>query len=155
MLFLARVVAGIASSIGVSLASAADISESNNKTKNYGYIFSMMGLGFIIGPVISTISIPFGQRIPFYVAAILSVIGLLCIIFLFKETLHKDNIKAFKPINPFSSIFYFLKYKSLFFLFVTYILFMLAFQFPLTLWSFFYKYRFEWSDSQIAVSFLS
>lgn len=144
MLFVARVVAGIAgSSIGISLASVADMSESNNKTKNYGYIFSMMGLGFLIGPVISTITIPFGQRIPFYVVAILSVIGLLCIIFLFKETLQKDNRRAFKLDNPFSSIFYFLKYKSLFFLFITDILFMFAFQFPITLWSFFYKYRFE------------
>ncbi|HCM1919192.1 TPA: MFS transporter, partial [Salmonella enterica subsp. salamae serovar 28:r:e,n,z15] len=155
LLFLARIIAGIAgSSVIVSLASVADMSDEKSKMQNYGFLFGIMSLGLVIGPAISAVAVHYGVRVPFYVAAIFSLMGLLCVIFLFKETLHKDKRRAFKLDNPFSSVAYFLKYKGLFHLFIVQILFMFATQFPITLWPFFTKYRFAWSDSQIATSFV-
>lgn len=155
LLFLARIIAGIAgSSIIVSLASTADMSNKKNKMQNYGFIFGVMSLGLIIGPAISAIAVQSGVRVPFYVAAIFSLLGLLCIIFLFKETLHKENRREFKLENPFSSVAYFLKYKGLHYLFIVQVLFMFATQFSITLWPFFTKYRFTWSDTQVATSFV-
>lgn len=155
LLFLARIIAGIAgSSIIVSLASVADMSDKQNKMQNYGFIFGVMGLGLVVGPAISAVVVRFGVRVPFYVAAFLSLLGLLCIIFLFKETLDKSNRRAFKLDNPLSSVMYFLKYRALRYLFIVQILFMFATQFAIVLWPFFTKYRFAWSDSQIATSFV-
>lgn len=155
LLFLARVIAGIAgSSVIVSLASVADMSDEKSKMQNYGFLFGIMSLGLVIGPAISAVAVQYGVRVPFYVAAVFSLMGLLCVIFLFKETLHKEKRRAFKLDNPFSSVAYFLKYKGLFHLFIVQILFMFATQFPITLWPFFTKYRFAWSDSQIATSFV-
>lgn len=155
LLFLARIIAGVAgSSVIVSLASVADMSDEKSKMQNYGFIFGVMSLGLVIGPAISAVAVQSGIRVPFYVAAIFSLLGLLCIIFFFKETLPKEKRRTFKLDNPFSSVAYFLKYKGLYHLFIVQILFMFATQFSITLWPFFTKYRFTWNDSQIATSFV-
>ncbi|OTQ41470.1 hypothetical protein B6D20_09245, partial [Gilliamella apicola] len=50
LLFLARIIAGIAgSSVIVSLASVADMSDEKSKMQNYGFIFGVMSLGLVIG----------------------------------------------------------------------------------------------------------
>ncbi|WP_368884904.1 MFS transporter [Providencia vermicola] len=155
LLFVARIIAGIAgSSIIVSLASVADMSDERSKMQNYGFLFGIMSLGIVVGPAIASIAVQYGVRVPFFVACILSFIGLLCVIFLFKETLPIEKRRAFKLHNPFSSIIYFFKYKGLFYLFIANIVFMFAVQFPTTLWPFFTKYRFEWDDVKIATSFV-
>ncbi|XDZ52772.1 MFS transporter [Neisseriaceae bacterium CLB008] len=156
LLFFARMIAGIAgSSIVVSLAGIADISNAENKTKHYAYIFATMSLGFILGPTIASFTVQYGIRTPFYIAGLLSVVSLLTITFFFKETLAVDNRRPFSIQSPLKAFLYFNKYKGMLSLLIVQLLFVLAVQVPITLWSFFTKYRFGWSDADVAKSFIA
>lgn len=155
LLFLARVIAGIAgSSIVVSLAGIADISNKGNKTKNYAYIFATMSLGLILGPTITSFAVQYNIRAPFYIAFVLSLFSVLFIILFFKETLPCKDRRPFSPQNPISSLMYFKKYNGMINLFIVQFLFVMAIQVPITLWSFFTKYRFNWNDSEVSNSFI-
>ncbi|MBP6861043.1 MAG: MFS transporter [Neisseriaceae bacterium] len=156
LLFLARMIAGIAgSSIVVSLAGIADISQADNKTKHYAYIFATMSLGVILGPTIASFTIQYGIRTPFYIAGLLSVLSLLAIVLFFKETLPSHNRRPFAVQSPLKAFLYFNKYKGMMNLLIVQLLFVLAAQVPVTLWAFFTKYRFDWSDGDVAKSFIA
>lgn len=155
LLFLARIIAGIAgSSIVVSLAGIADISHKANKTKNYAYMFATISLGTILGPTIASITIDYGIRAPFYIAFLLSLLSLLFIVCFFEETLPHENRRPFSVQNPINSLMFFSKYKGMLSLFAVQFLFVFAVQVPIALWPFFTKYRFDWTDGEVAKSFI-
>lgn len=155
LLFLGRIIAGITgSSLVVSMASVADISNKNNKTKNFALMYSAIGLGMILGPSISSFSLQWGLRFPFIVAAILSFLCFLAVIFIYRETLAVENRRNFEFKNPLSSINKFLSYSGLGWLFLCHFFVLMAFQAPLVLWAFFTKYRFSWNEQQIANSLI-
>lgn len=155
LLFLARIIAGIAgSSIVVSLAGIADISNKENKTKNYAYVFATMNLGIILGPTITSFAVQYDIRSPFYLALLLSLLSLLLVIYFFQETLPYKNRRPFSPQNPIRSLLYFNKYHGMINLFIVQFIFVLAIQVPITLWSFFTRYRFNWTDGEISTSFI-
>src|ERR1051325_12016535 len=68
-LFVGRVISGITgASFTTASAYIADISDADNRAKNFGMIGAAFGLGFIIGPVIGGMLGGFGLRAPFYAA---------------------------------------------------------------------------------------
>ncbi|MBE0401371.1 MULTISPECIES: MFS transporter [Halomonadaceae] len=153
VLFLGRVIAGITgSSLVVSMASIADISEKHNKTRNFAYMYGAIGLGMIVGPAISSVTVGYGLRVPFLVAALMCAFCFFFILFGFREPLSDASRRPFKIANPMNSINKFRKYPGMSWLFLTHFCILLAFQAPLVLWAFFTKYRFSWNEQQIANS---
>jgi DHA1 family tetracycline resistance protein-like MFS transporter len=66
MLFVGRVLAGISGgSFATCSAYIADISNDENRAKNFGLIGIAFGVGFTIGPVIGGLLGEFGPRVPF------------------------------------------------------------------------------------------
>lgn len=153
LLFLGRFIAGITgSSLVVSMASIADISTEQNKTRNFAFMYGAIGLGMIVGPAISSVAVGYGLRMPFLVAALMCAFCFLFILFAFREPLSEANRRPFKITNPLNSVNKFRKYPGMSWLFLTHFCILLAFQAPLVLWAFFTKYRFSWSEQQIANS---
>ncbi len=73
--------------ISIAMASIADVSEPNEKAKNFGMIGAAFGLGFIIGPALGgIISKYFGYAMPFWFSAVLGLINILCVYLFIKET---------------------------------------------------------------------
>jgi len=78
--------------ISIAFSAIADISDANEKAKNFGLIGMAFGFGFIIGPFIGgKLSDPsiiswFNFATPFWFAALLSLMNILLVIKLFKET---------------------------------------------------------------------
>lgn len=115
LLIIGRVVAGFtAGSQAIAQAAIVDISEPVHKARNLGYVLLAMSLGFIFGPliggVLSTPSLIPGDNFatPLYFAAIISLIniGLLC--WLFKETFQRTGkliIVPHRAITIFISAF--------------------------------------------------
>jgi DHA1 family tetracycline resistance protein-like MFS transporter len=154
-LFVGRIVSGImGASFTTASAYIADISTPEKRAQNFGLVGAAFGLGFIIGPVIGGLLGGFGSRIPFFAAAALSLINFIYGVFVLPESLSEENRRPFewRRANPFGALKTIRKHKevtgivlSLFFLYWA------SFSVQGT-WSYYTKYLFNWSESEIGYS---
>jgi MFS transporter, DHA1 family, tetracycline resistance protein len=154
-LFIGRVVAGITgASFTTASAYIADISNAENRAKNFGMIGAAFGVGFIIGPALGGLLSGWGVRAPFYAAAILCLLNCAYGFFLLPESLPKENRRAFswKRANPFGSLRFLAKHPEIGALAISYFLIYLAAQSVQGNWSFFTMYRFNWSEKTVGLS---
>jgi MFS transporter, DHA1 family, multidrug resistance protein len=93
MLFAARIIGGLLSSANMPTAMAyvADITTPENRGKGMGIVGAAVGLGFVFGPAIGGIFSKSSMSMPFYLAGTSSLITLVIIFFLLKESLQKNN----------------------------------------------------------------
>ncbi len=154
-LFVGRIIAGIAgASFTTATAYIADISTAENRSKNFGMVGAAFGLGFILGPVIGGFLGNYGVRIPFIVAAVLSLINCLYGYFVLPESLAPENRRPlnWKKIIPISSLLYLKKYTAVTGLFLSFFLIYLAANAVQSTWSFFTIKEFNWSPKMIGLS---
>jgi MFS transporter, DHA1 family, tetracycline resistance protein len=88
-LFLARAIDGLTGgNVSVANAYVADISSDENRSKNFGKIAISSNLGFIVGPALAGIlgATVYGEALPVLAALILSLVVLVVIVFILKET---------------------------------------------------------------------
>lgn len=151
ILFLGRMLAGIAgASMVPAMAGVADVSTPMNKTKNYAFVYSAVGLGMIMGPVLTAMVVDLGTRAPFWLSMAIAFVNFLFVWKFFPETLAPENRRSFKFKNPISSIMSIGKYKGLYFLFLSLFIYMVAFETPMVLLAFYSKSHFGWSDNIIS-----
>src|SRR3989338_628511 len=101
LLFIGRFIGGfMGGSISVAFSSIADLSDSKQKAKNFGMIGMAFGLGFIIGPFLGvkladdSLVSWFDYSTPFFAAALLTIINLLMVLWMFRETIvEKSHVK--------------------------------------------------------------
>ena len=154
-LFVGRAVAGITgASFTTATAYIADISNAENRAKNFGMIGAAFGLGFIIGPVIGGLLGSFGPRVPFMVAAGLSFLNCLYGYFILPESLSLSNRRKFsiKRANPLGSLMNLKKYPGIGGLVISFFLIYLAAHAVQSNWSFFTIERFGWDEKMIGIS---
>ena len=154
-LFVGRIIAGIAgASFTTATAYIADISTAENRAKNFGMVGAAFGLGFILGPVIGGFLGNYGVRIPFVVAAILSLINCLYGYFVLPESLSAENRRPlnWKKIIPIASLVHLKKYTGVTGLFFSFFLLYLAANAVQSTWSFFTIKQFDWSPKMIGIS---
>lgn len=153
-LFLGRILAGI---MGASFTTAgayiADISPPEKRAQNFGMIGVAFGVGFIIGPVLGGVLGKFGTRVPFYAAAILTMLNWLYGFFILPESLKPENKRKFewKRANPVGSLMHFSKHKIMG-LVGSFVLIALAHHAVQSNWSFFTMEKFKWSGDMIGYS---
>jgi DHA1 family tetracycline resistance protein-like MFS transporter len=88
-LFLARAIDGLTGgNVSVANAYVADISSDENRSKNFGKMAISSNLGFIVGPALAGIlgATVYGEVLPVLAALILSLVVLMVIVFILKET---------------------------------------------------------------------
>lgn len=87
ILFVARVLGGIsAGSFAVAQSVIADISNAENKTKNFGLVGTAYWTGFVIGPFMGGKLASYGFTIPFAIAGFFCLLNALLLQFKFKES---------------------------------------------------------------------
>lgn len=100
LLFAARILDGITGgNISVAQAMVQDISSEKDRAKNFGILGSAFGFGFVIGPAVGGLLSNFGEKVPFFFAAAIAVVGVLLTIFMLKETNEKKGGKEGKLFN--------------------------------------------------------
>lgn len=154
-LFVGRIIAGITgASITTATAYIADISNDENRAKNFGMIGAAFGLGFIIGPVMGGILGEYGARVPFLVAAGLALLNALYGFIILPESLDKAHRRPFniKRANPVGSLLQLKKYPSLGGLIGSMILVYIAAHAVQSTWTFINIEKFNWSESMIGYS---
>jgi len=154
-LFIGRIIAGITgASITTASAYIADISNDENRAKNFGMIGAAFGLGFIIGPVIGGLLGQYGARVPFYAAAILCLLNFLYGYFILPESLSKKHrrefdIKRANPIGAFTSL---KKHPKLIGLILSVFILHIASHAVQSNWSYFTMYQFQWDEKMVGIS---
>ncbi len=154
-LFIGRAIAGIGgASFTTATAYIADISNKENRTKNFGMIGAAFGIGFVVGPIIGGLLADIGLRIPFMVAAGLSFINFLYGYFVLPESLGKENRRPFdfKRANPWGSLKQLKKHPSLGSLVFCFILVYMASHAVQSNWGYFVIEKFNWSPMMIGIS---
>jgi MFS transporter, DHA1 family, tetracycline resistance protein len=111
LLFVSRIIDGFSGgNIAIAFSSIADISTPETKTKNFGLIGAAFGLGFIIGPYIGgkladpSIVSWFSYQTPYIVSAILAVINIFMVIYLYIETLQTPSTKPINILQGFTNL---------------------------------------------------
>ncbi|MFC4891979.1 MFS transporter [Pseudofrancisella aestuarii] len=93
LLFIAsRFISGLAGgAFEIAQAAVIDISSEEEKSKNLGFITMAASLGFIIGPITTSFaaSMSISHTLPFFVAAIISLVNMLFIFIVMKKDLPK------------------------------------------------------------------
>lgn len=115
LLLLGRVVAGFtAGSQSIAQAAIVDLSTEAEKPRNIGFILLAISLGFIVGPILggvlsdSHLMAWFSFSTPLYFAAIISLLNVLLLWKLFRETFAKKGkfkLKLHHAIEIFISAF--------------------------------------------------
>jgi len=154
-LFIARIISGICgSSMTVANAYIADISTPEERAKNFGMIGAAFGLGFIVGPAIGGFLGEIGTRVPFLIAAILSLLNWLYGYFIIPESLSKEDRRSFewKRANPLGTLGNIFKYKVLIGLVLClFLIYVAAFSVQGN-WSFYTTEKFGWTPRDIGFS---
>ena len=91
MLFASRLLDGFTGgNISVAQAYITDITDEKNRARGLGLIGAAFGLGFIIGPAVGGTLSVYGFAVPSFVAAGLSTLALLGVIFFLPESLGEE-----------------------------------------------------------------
>jgi len=111
LLFIARLIPGfMGGNISVVKSAIADISDENNKAKNFGMVGAAFGIGFILGPAIggiladNTVVSWFDHATPFWFTASLAILNFILIYFIFPETLKEKQYAKVSLLKGFQNI---------------------------------------------------
>lgn len=117
VLFAGRIIEGITGgSIGTIFAYFADIIPPNQRTKYFGWVSAVVGVGTVIGPTLGGLLAKFGYFVPMYFGAIITLLNVVYGFFFMPESLDKNNrLKEITLVrlNPFIQLANLLSMKNL------------------------------------------
>ncbi len=154
-LFIGRIMSGITgASFTTAQAYIADVSKPEDRAKNFGVVGAAFGVGFIIGPAVGGMLASYGDRIPFFAAAALTLINGIYGYFILPESLAKSNRRPFdiKRANPLGSLKNLTKYPVIAGLVGAFFCLQLAGQVHPSTWSYFTMKVFGWTPDQVGYS---
>ncbi len=148
-LFVGRVFAGM---MGASYTTAnayiADISNDDNRARNFGLVGVAFGLGFALGPALGGLLGAQSLRLPFFVSAGLALVNGLYGFFVLPESLSKQNRSPFTAAkaNPFVSLMTLKRYPVVAGLAVAILFISLAQRGLENVWVYFTSFRYGWDQ---------
>lgn len=154
-LFLGRVLAGVTgASFTTATAYIADVSPPEKRAQNFGLVGAAFGVGFILGPVIGGYLGQYGPRVPFFVAAGLTMINLLYGLFILPESLPVENRRPFdwRRANPVGSLLRLGKYPVILGLIASLVLIYIAGFAVQGTWTFYTMEKFKWDEKTVGLS---
>lgn len=117
VLFAGRIIDGITGgSISTIFAYFSDITPKEQRTKYFGWVSAVSGVGAVIGPTLGGLLARFGYSVPMYFGAVITLLNVVYGFFFMPESLDKKNrLKeiTFVRLNPFSQLVNVLSMKNL------------------------------------------
>ena len=154
-LFLGRMLAGVTgASFTTATAYIADISTPEKRAQNFGLVGAAFGVGFILGPVIGGFLGQYGPRVPFFVAAGLSLVNFFYGLFILPESLAPENRRPFswRRANPIGSLARLGRYPVILGLVASLVLIYLAGFAIQGTWTFYTMEKFKWDEKTVGLS---
>lgn len=154
-LFAGRMIAGL---LGGNYATAtayfADTSNPTKRSQNFALVGSAFGLGFILGPLCGSYALTWGDRVPFYLSAVCSLLGFLLITLFLKESLPASKRAGFDvaKANPLGVFAFIQQHPHLQGLLLGISLIYVVTYAILSNWPYYTIYMFGWHEIQIGYS---
>jgi DHA1 family tetracycline resistance protein-like MFS transporter len=152
---LGRMVAGaFGATFSAAGAYLADITPPEKRAQSFGLIGAAFGFGFITGPALGGVLGSVDLRLPFYVAAGLSLVDFAFAYFALPESLAPHNRKAFnlRHANPIGALREVGRYSSVLGLMAIFVLATFANRVAEMTWVLFTSYRFHWGPTETGLS---
>lgn len=152
LLFVGRVISGItAASFSAAQAYIADVTTPEKRAGAYGLVGAAWGLGFILGPAVGGELGHIDPRLPFWVAAGLTLCNALYGVFILPESLPKDRRAAFnwKRANPIGSLVLLRSRRGLLGLASVVFLYWLAHHVLTSVYVLYADYRYDWGEREV------
>lgn len=151
-----RTIAGLTSaSMAVATAYITDITAPEDRARQFGRVGAVMGLAFVIGPVLGGVLSTTWLRMPFLAAALLNGINLLVALFVLPES-RKPGVEAkplaFADLNPLAALAWLGSFRRLAPLVAVLTVFSLIAMVPPTIWSLYSMDRLGWDPMTIGLS---
>jgi MFS transporter, DHA1 family, tetracycline resistance protein len=153
--FLGRIISGITgASFSAATAYIADVSPPEKRAQNFGLIGAAFGLGFILGPLLGGLLSSYGLRVPFFVAAGLTLLNWLYGYFVLPESLKPQNRREFSwaRANPIGSLLGLGRYPVVLGLVGSIFLANLAQNALQNTWVFYTGFRYNWNARDVGIS---
>jgi len=154
-LFIGRILSGITTAnVSTAFAYATDVSAPEHRAKRFGLLSAAFGLGFIIGPAVGGLLGNFSLRMPFWIAAGLSLANALYGYFILPESLpaEKRAKSAWTMANPVGSLTLLRSHPELAGLAVVLSLYYFAQQALPSVFVLHADYRYSWSARTVGLS---
>jgi MFS transporter, DHA1 family, tetracycline resistance protein len=154
-LFVGRTISGITSaSVTVASAYIADVEAPEKRAESFGMLGIAFGLGFIAGPAVGGLLGNFDLRLPFWVAAGLSLANALYGMFVLPESLPREKRARFswRNANPVGSMNLLRKQRGLLGLAVVNFLYNIGHEALPTMFVLYAIYRYGWSERTLGLA---
>ena len=154
-LFVGRVVSGItAASVPTASAYIADVTPPEKRAAAFGMIGAAFGLGFILGPALGGLLGQLDPRLPFWMAAALSLANAVYGVFVLPESLPPERRAPFawRRANPVSALGLLRSHPELFGMTAVVFLCYLAHEVFPSVYVLYADYRFGWKEGIIGAS---
>lgn len=154
-LYLARIVSGItAANFSAASAYIADVTPPEKRAAGFGMIGAAFGLGFIAGPAVGGLLGTYGLRMPFLVAAGITLLNWLYGFFVLPESLAPENRRPFtwSSAHPIKALTALGRWPIVMGLAWTYFLTMLAGNIYQSLWVLYTGERYQWDSKMVGWS---
>ncbi|OAS15789.1 MFS transporter [Paenibacillus oryzisoli] len=123
VLFAGRIIEGVTGgSISTIFAYFADIIPSEQRTKYFGWVSAVVGIGTVIGPTVGGLLAKFSYATPMSVGALITLLNVIYGCFYMPESLREQNkrlVISIGKLNPFGQLANLLSKKHLQRLFIT------------------------------------
>ena len=155
-LFVGRVVSGITSAtFATASAYIADVTPPEKRAAQFGKLGAAFGLGFIIGPALGGLLGNYGLRLPFWVAAGLSLANATYGFFILPESLPRERRSPkleWRAANPLGALTLLRSSRLLLALAAATFLYDLAHESLPSMWVLYTTYRYAWSERLTGLS---
>lgn len=154
-LFVGRIISGV---MGATWAAAnscvADVIEPEKRGSVYGLMGGAGAAGFVLGPALGGAFGLWGDRVPFWVASVLCLVGAAYGAYAFRETLPPEKRRSFslKRANPFGTMQQMMKAPLVFGCLITIFFMQFAAQSNFAVWSYYGTLKFDWGPLTIGAT---
>ncbi|MBZ0280155.1 MAG: MFS transporter [Anaerolineae bacterium] len=158
MLFLGRIMDGVTGgNLSAIYAYVADLTEPEQRTRYYGLLGAVSGMGFVIGPAVGgALAKVGGPTAPVYFAAVVTLLNAIWGYFVMPESLtvsRRSESISIRQLNPFSQLTGIFQLPQLRWLLIAILLWALSFAALQSNLSVFTKDKLGWEAADVAVIF--
>ena len=154
-LFVGRIIAGVCGASWI-IASAfiADVTAPDERARAYGLMGAAFGVGFVIGPAIGGLLGELGPRVPFWVAAGISLVNFVYGWLVLPESLPPEKRRRFElwRANPFGAFRVFATYRGVLPMVLVMGLFFFSTSVYPAIWAFWGIAKFGWSEAMVGAT---
>lgn len=157
-LFVGRLLSGIAGASYTTVnAYIADVTPPEKRAANFGLTGAAFSLGFILGPALGGLLGSYGARVPFFVAAGLSLANALFGIFVLKESLKPEHRRKFElwRANPVGTLVALQKFPNIVVLCAVIVMMRLAHDSNPAVFTYYVYAKFHWTPQMVGYSLMA